>query len=506
MKSTTAGTGYAAVVAGEPFAWRPVGGVAALLATTLGATIGRYDYHRDELYFRLLAEHPGWGYVDQPPATPLIAGASRWLFGDTVWALRLPALLCVVVTAFLAAAIARELGGGRWAQTLAAAGLISVFPLVVGHVLLTASLDLPVWTGVTLLVMRALLRAQPRWWLAAGALVGLGLYNKHLVILLLVGLGAGLLAVGPRRALASPWPWAGAVLALLIGAPNVAYQVVNGFPQLDMAAALADDRGDEARVLFLPMQLVIVGVPLVPIWAVGLLALWRRPAWRPVRALAVAYPVVCLLLLAAAGQFYYTMGLVLTLYAAGCVVVVPWLSRGAVALRRLVVAVGLAVNMLLSVLTALPVLPRSVLADTPVPAMNQTIRDQVGWESYVRQVGDAYHRLSPADRARTVIITSNYGEAGAIDRYGERYGLPAVYSGHNELYRHGPPPPAAEIALLVIQGDAPGLRDAFDSCEVVGRLDNGIGVDNEEQGTRIRVCRGPRAPWPQLWPRFHHLS
>lgn len=490
----------------ESFAWRPVGAVAALLVAILGATIGRYDYHRDELYFRLLAEHPGWGYVDQPPGTPMIVKLSLWMFGDTVWALRIPALICVVVTAFLAAAIAHELGGGRLAQTLAAAGLLSVFPLVVGHVLLTASVDLPVWAGATLLIMRALLRNEPRWWLAAGALVGLGLYNKHLVILLIIGVAVGLLAVGPRPVLASPWPWAAAALAVLIGAPNLVYQVVNGLPQLDMAAALADDRGDEARVLFLPMQLLVVGLPLVPIWIAGLTSLWRRQDWRPVRGFAVAYPVLCLLLLATAGQFYYTMGLILALYAAGCVVLAPWLAEGAVALRRLVVALAVVVNVALSVVTALPVLPLSLLKDTPVPAMNQVIQDQVGWSRYVRQVADAYQGLSPADRARAVIITSNYGEAGAIDRYGNQYGLPAVYSGHNELHRFGPPPESAGVAILVIQGDAPGLRSMFESCSVVGRLDNGFGVDNEEQGVRIRVCRGRHASWHELWPRFAHLS
>lgn len=493
-------------MAGKPFAWRPVGVVAVLLAAILGTTINRYDYHRDELYFRLLAEHPGWGYVDQPPGTPMVAKLFLWLLGDTVWALRTPALLCVVLTAFLTAAIARELSGGRVAQTLASAGLISVFPLVVGHVLLTASIDLPIWAGVTLLVIRVQLRGEPRWWLAAGVLVGLGLYNKHLVILLLIGLAVGLLAVGPRSVLAGPWPWAGAALAVLIGAPNLAYQVANGLPQLDMAAALAQDRGDEARVLFLPMQLLVIGLPLVPIWIAGLVALLRRPAWRPIRAFAVAYPVVCLLLLATSGQFYYTLGLILALYAAGCVVLEPWLAGGRVVLRRLAVVLAFGVNVTVSVVTALPVLPLSVLADTPVPAMNQAIRDQVGWARYVTQVADAYQQLSVAERSRAVIITSNYGEAGAIDRYGDRYDLPNVYSGHNELHRLGPPPESADIAILVIQGDASGLHGLFESCFVAGRLDNGLGVDNEEQGTLIRVCHGRRVDWREVWPNLAHLS
>lgn len=477
-----------------------------LLAAALGCTITRYDYHRDELYFRLLAGHPAWGYLDQPPGTPMLARLFTTVFGDSVWAIRLPAVLCVLVAAFLAAGIARELDGGAGAQTLAAIGLVSAFPLAAGHLLLTASVDLPVWAGVSLLIMRALLRDEPRWWLAAGALVGLGLYNKHLLILLLIGVGAGLAIAGPRRVLASPWPWAGASLAVLIGAPNLLYQVFNGFPQLDMAEALAEDKGDEARIMFVPMQLLMFGLPLVPVWVAGLVGLWRRPAWRPARAVAVAYPVICLLLLVVAGQFYYTMGLLLALYAAGCVVLAGWLSRGATAARRAVLAAGLAVNMATSVVMSLPVLPLSVLGDTPIPGINQAIRDQVGWTTYVRQVADAYRGLPPDERHRAVIITGNYGEAGAIDRYGGKYGLPPVYSGQNELHRLGPPPESSDVVVLVLQGDAPRALALFASCETVGTLDNGVGVDNEEQGTAVRICRGPTGRWADLWPRFQHFS
>ena len=153
--------------------------------------------------------------------------------------MRIPAVLCVAIAILLTALTTRELGGGGWAQGLSAWGFgFAGLPLVAGHVLLTATVDLAVWAGVILCVVRALLRAEPRWWLAAGALVGLGLFNKNLIVLLLIGLAGGLLASGPRSAFRSGWLWVGAALAVVLASPNLVYQATHDWPQITMAGAL----------------------------------------------------------------------------------------------------------------------------------------------------------------------------------------------------------------------------------------------------------------------------
>jgi hypothetical protein len=263
------------------------------------------------------------------------------------------------------------------------------------------------------------------------------------------------------------------------------------------------------------MQLILLGVPLVPIWVAGIVRLLRDPA---LRAIGLAYPLVCVLLLLIAGQPYYTMGLLLALYAAGCVPLEGWIDRAGSAPtegpgarktlgrrgRQVLVGAALALNMAVSALVALPLLPVPVLAKTPIPAINQTARDQIGWPAYVRQVAEAYRALPAADRAVAVIVTGNYGEAGALARYGGRYALPRVYSGQNELYHLGRPPDSATTAIIVgIDGP---VESRFASCGTVARLDNGVGIDNEEQGRTVRVCRGPREPWSDLWPEFRHLD
>jgi hypothetical protein len=487
-------------------AWLPVGLVGGVVAVLLAATSNRYGYHRDELYFRVLGQHPAWGYIDQPPGTPLLTRLSTAIFGDSVWGLRVPALLCAVATAFLVALIAREAGGGWAAQAIAACAATGTFVLAFGHIFITASVDTVVWLLAILFAFRALLRDQPRWWLAVGATVGAGLYNKHLIILLLLALAGGVLLVGPRRVLGSPWLWAGVALAVVIGSPNLIYQVSHDFPQLTMAQTLREDKGRDSMVLLLPFQLIAIGLPLVPIMIAGIVKLFRDRALRPVRAFPVAYFLLIVVLFFIAGQPYYTMGVVLALHAVGSVATANWLS-GRVA-RRALVGAAVVVNLLAAVAFALPVFSLATQARIGIASINQGTRDQIGWPRYVSQVAAVYRTLPPDEAARAVVITGNYGEYGAIARYGADHGLPVhrTYSGLNELRNLGGPPDSADVAVVLGIDDHAALASHFASCTVEGHLNSGYDIDNEEQDRAIEVCRGPREPWHTLWPRFYHYG
>jgi hypothetical protein len=321
-------------------------------------------------------------------------------------------------------------------------------------------------------------------------------------VLLLVSMAGGLLAVGPRSVLRSRWLWGGVGLALVLAAPIVIYQATHDWPQVTMAGALTENNGDENRVLLIPFQLLLLGAGLVWFCYVGFRELWRRPEWRAVRALAIAYPIAVGITLVAGGAVYYPLGLLAFLFAAGCVPTGRALARPG---ARSGVALAVGLNTMLSVVIALPVLPVDVLGRTPIPEMNQVARDSVGWPEYVKTVADVYRGLSIEDQSRAVLYTSNYGEAGALDRYGPDYVLPAVYSGHNELWYAGPPPDSATVVVAWTQNVA-GLSRFFASCEAKAEMDNGVGVDNEEQGSMVAVCREPRGGWSAVWPQLQHYD
>ncbi len=482
-----------------PLARLPVVSAAVTLGVTLVVLTGRYGYHRDELYFAMLP--PAWGYVDQPSFTPWLA-RSTLLIADQLWALRLPPMIFAVVSVLVIALITAELGGQRLAQGLAAWGYaFATMTLSFGHLLLTTSVDLISWPLITLWVIRAVARGQSRWWWLAGALIGASTYNKWLVIMLVVALLGGLLIAGPRRSLWSRPVLGAAGLAVLIAGPNLGWQVTHGLPQVRMGQALTAENAREVRILAVAFLPVMIGPLLFAFVVAGFVQLLRARAWRPVRFLAPALLIMVGLTALAGTQFYYSYGLLAVIFAAGCIPVASFAQRAR--WRMVVVLALLAVHVASNAVINLPLLPLPVLARTFVPALNPGVSDQVGWPTYVEQIDRAVDEARPADPG-VVVVTSNYGEAGALRRF-SRHPEVRVFSGHNALYDVGAPPGSA-TTVVIVGGQFASARNAFDRCAIVDELANGLDFDTEEEGEPVAICVGPKRPWPELWPTFRHLN
>ncbi len=479
-------------------AWRELTAVAVGVVGILVVAAHGYGYHRDELYFIAIGGHPAWGYVDQPPLVPLLAHAMDALPGGlTVF--RLPSALATGLTVLVTGLTARELGAGRGGQVLSAACLgVSAVAAATGHLVSTTAYDVLAWAVVVWLAVRGTLRDE-RAWLLAGIAAGVGLEVKSLIGFLLLALGLGVLLVGPRRLLRSPWVWAGVAAAVILSAPNLIWQATHGWPQLRLADAIAAGGSgtSEPRWLFVPYQLVLVSPVLVPVWVVGLVRLLRSPALRPVRFVGVAYLLLLVTFLVTAGKPYYLAGMFPVLLAAGADPVVAWASSR---LRTGVLVAALALSLVVSAVLFLPVVPADRLAGTPVPVVNYDAGETVGWPRFVATVAGAADRL-PADGSR-VVLTGNYGEAGALMRARPDLG---VYSGHNALWDIGPPPAGAD-PVVAVGLDRDRLQELFRSVRPVAVVDNGVGLDNEEQGEQVWLCAGLRRPWDQVWPSLRRLG
>jgi hypothetical protein len=478
----------------------PVALVDLVVLVALG---NRYGYHRDELYFRDAGRHPAFGYDDQPALTPLIGRLSAALFGDTPRGLRVLSAVAMAIVVVLVALLARELRAGGAAQFLAAvcAG-VSAMVLLAGHLLSTETFDVLVWVVVVVLVARLLDGGDPRLWLVAGATVGIGLENKHLPLLLIAALVVGL-AVDRRLLpmLRSPWVWAGAGIALLLWLPNLTWQATHGWPQLELAGQISQDEGGDNRRMLVPLQFLLIGPPLAPVWIAGLVALLRQRDLRPWRPLGTAYLVLVAILFVLGGKGYYAAPLLLCLLAPGAIVVERW-SAGR-SLRRTLLVAAVVVTAATSAVIALPLVPVDRLADTPIADLNEEAGETVGWPELVRSVARVRDALPPTERDRAIVFTENYGEAGAVDRYGPALGIPRAYSGHNAYWRFGKPPDgAAPVIVLGYERVPPN----FVGCRRAASVDNGVGVENEEQGGSVWLCAGPQLPWSRLWPRLRHLD
>ncbi|HVD28588.1 MAG TPA: glycosyltransferase family 39 protein [Mycobacteriales bacterium] len=481
----------------------PLLALAAGVALLLLAFAGSYGYHRDELYFLRAGRELAFGYVDQPPLTPALAAAMDSLFPGSLLALRLPSALAAAGLVLLTGLLAREFGGGRSAQLLAAACMaVSSILLIAAHLLSTTTFDLLGWTALSWLLVRALRDGGPIW-LAAGTVAGVALENKFSPAFLVAAVVLGVLAVGPRPALRSPWPWLGGALALAVWAPNLVWQAAHGWPQLDLAEAIASGSSgtSEPWYLFLPFQLVLVSPVLVPVWAAGWWRLLRDPELRTWRAFAVAYGLLTVFFLLTGGKPYYLAGLYPVLLAAGAGPVVAWARRGSGQGRRAALGAAVALSLLIDGVLGLPVVPVSRLADTPVADINYDAGETVGWPGLVAAVERAHADL-PAG-ARDVVMTRNYGEAGAVDRFAPDLG--PAYSGHNSYWTWGPPPEDADTVITVGLPEEQ-LARWFGDVETVDRFDNGVGLDNEEQGVPIVVATDRRVPWSEIWPALRRLG
>ncbi len=481
-----------------PLARGPVLLVGAGTAALLLGFAARYGPHRDEMYFVRVGGAPAFGYVDQPPLTPLLAHGLDALTGGSLVGLRTPSALMAGLVVVLTGLLAAEFGGGRRAQVIAAASAaVSSFLLATAHLLSTTTVDVLVWTLLSWLVVRALRDGGPVW-LAVGAVAGVGLENKLQPAFLLAALLVGVMAVGPRTALATRWPWLGGVVALALWAPNLVWQVAHGFPMFAIAASIAagGSASSQPWYLFPPFLLVLVSPLLVPVWAVGWWRLLRDPALATWRAFAPASVLLVVVFMATGGKPYYVAGLYPVLLAAGGAPVAAWTRRSAG--RARVTGAALVLSLVMNALIVLPVLPVTAIGISN--GLNPDLGETVGWPRFADTVARVRAGLPDV---RVAVLGRNYGEAGAVDRY-----LPALrpaYSGHNAYWDLGPPPDDATAVIAV--GFAPEqLRAWFGRVEQAARIDNGVGLDNDEQGVPVWVARDPRAPWATLWPQLRRLA
>lgn len=482
---------------------RWVGLIVVLEAGLLVATSGRYGYHRDELYFIAAGGHAAFGYPDQPPLVPLLCWAMNALAPGSLLVLRAPSALAAAVTTTLAAMIARELGGQAREQVIAAAcTAVSGFALAVAHLVSTTTPDLLSTTALGWLAVRALARDSGPSVLAAGVVVGVGVEAKPQVGLVAVVMAAALVAIGPRTLLRSWWAAGGAVAAVVLAAPYVIWQQLHGWPQLTVAGNIAGSQ-EGGRAGFLPFQLVMVSPFLVPVWIAGLLAPFRRAEWRELRFLSITYVAMAVLYIVGNGHAYYLASLYPLLLGLGALPTAEWTRRSGHRTRLL--AGGIALSAAISAVIALPLLSERDLQGSIVIALNSAQGETVGWPSFVHTVATAWRQIPAAERHRTAVFAGNYGEAGAIDLLGTPLELPRAYSGHNGFSEWGFPPAHDNLALLVGFTAPADAAPSFGHCRTLAIVNNGVGLNNQEQGLPVMLCR-VNGPWALLWPRLTHYD
>ena len=470
-----------------------------------------FGYHQDEFYFIACGQHLSFGYVDHAPLVPWIARLSQALFGESIAGLRFFPALAGSAAVFLAGLLANRLGGGRFAQALTCLMmLIAPVYLRSTNVLCIPAFEPIYWLLASYFVVRIIQEDNPRLWLAVGAIAGLGLMNKHSMLFFGFGLAVAIIATPLRKYLKTPWPYAGGAIAMLIFAPNILWQMQNGWPTLEFLRELNKEvMSDISTPEFLIGQILYEHPFNAPIWIAGLVSLLFGRA-KQYRALGIIYVSVLVVMLITKGKIYYLAPAYPALFAAGAVAVERFSQRPMGVWFRPAVIALLAVGGALFMPLSLPMLDiertdRYIKAVTMGLIKNAfeltgDLHAQFGWPELVDETARVYNTLTPEEKEKCLIVGRGYGIAGAIDYYGKNKGLPAAAATHMTYYLWGYPEKEYEVFLLVGYHEK-YLRDAFSDVRLASTFTHPH-VNPWMNGLHITICRNPKVPLPDLWKRM----
>lgn len=488
--------------------------IAAALWILLMAVAERYGYFRDELYYLACGEHPGWGYVDQPPLIGWVAWLLQHTIGTSLYALRLLPAIAASATVWLTARLARELGGTSRAEVFAAL-LAAVMPITVAiaHLFTMNIFDFVFWTALALILVRLENTGDSHLWLAFGALAGITILNKFGVVFFLFASLAGILASNGRRWLKSIYFWIGILLTVSISLPNFLWQQQRHFPFIELMRNIRQSGRDVALppLGFFLQQLQIVNPVSMLIVIAGMVWLLRS---RRYRALGIAFAAFYLAMMVMKAKNYYLAPIYPMMFAAGAVAFTGWSDHPRRRWLPTIIGVLASSIFLLMLPLLIPVLDVPhfqqyvKISGLKLPefenhkaaALPQIYADMFGWPEMVEKTAAFYNTLTPEQKRRTAIWGEDYGIAAAIDFFGPRYGLPKAISGHQSYFLWGPREYQRIDVIDLGSSSDSTLQRECESVRAVGLADHPLARPHEHFD--IFYCQGLRIDLQQVWPQL----
>jgi 4-amino-4-deoxy-L-arabinose transferase-like glycosyltransferase len=450
---------------------------------------------------------------------PLLAAWSWALSDGWLTGFRLVPALVMAITVGATAEFTRQVGGGRFAQWLA--GLCALAApqfLAIGLLFTTDTFQAISWLGCAMILIQIERTKDERWWLAFGAVVGLSLLSKYMIAFYIGALAVGLLSTPLRRSLLRPWVYGGALVAFVLVLPNVWWQQSHGWPFLELGKAAMNGKNIAlSPVSYLAQQLLLIGPLAAPVWLAGLWASVRKPDCAVFRAFPVAFVLLFAFFVVTHGKAYFLSSIYPILLAIGATRIERWIAPAGlrVAILAFVALSGAVIAPLAIPLMSEEAYIRYAAALGMGPSVSaaehlkqgrlpQHFADMHGWKAMAEKVAAVYHALPPEDQAKAVFFGGNYGEAAAIDVYGEALGLPPAISGHNNYWLWGPRGADGNV-VIEIGGTRQERLENFRSVEQGGMLDDLYAMPYETNQP-IWVQRGLKKPLSDVWPRVKHYE
>ena len=470
------------------------------------ATNGQYGFHRDELQTLDDARHLDWGFVAYPPITPLLGRLELILFGTSLIGFRVFSAMAVSMVMVLSGLIAKELGGNRHVQVLAAVAVgISPVSLIQGAVFQYVSFDYLWGVTATYFLVRLVKSGDPRWWVPIGGVLGIGMETRYTMGFLTLGIAGALVLTAARRFLRSGWLWVGVGVSVLVFVPNLVWQMQHHFISLEFLSHLhaRDLREGRYSGFFREQLWICVNLVTAPLTFLGLWFYLVSQPGRRYRFLGWTFVVSFVLFALAGSRSYYTTPLYPMLIAGGSVLFGDLLGRSRPVWSGLAYGAQWTAILIGGVAFGLLVMPIAPIGSglwRITSKMHDQFREEIGWPELARSVANVYRSLPAEEREHTGILTGNYGEAGALNLYGPALGLPHAMSLTNSFWYRGYDPRMPQTVILA-GFDLEEGRNLFGTCVVAATNMNPFGVENEESRDHpdILLCRNLRMPWPVYW-------
>jgi hypothetical protein len=507
----------------RPGDWALLGGLSFVVFAAHMLVSGRYGYFVDELYYLACSHHLAWGYVDQPPLIAVITWLERVTLGDSLPALRFLPAVAAGLRVLLTGLIARELGARRFGMVLACV-CVMVAPIYLGlDSLLTMNVfESLFWMSAALIALKIFNGASQKLWLLFGVVCGVGLLNKHSMLFFGFGLFVGLLLTKQRRQFALPWIWLGGLIALLIFLPNLMWEIHRNFPTIELLRNVqASGRNTESGPTgFMLLQVLLLHPLAAPVWIAGLIELLHDRAGKGWRALGITWLVIIICMLTMHGRMYYPAPAYPMLFAAGGLVFERWFAsiRAARWMKPAYITLLVITGILNAPFAYFPLLtvdqyiayakffhyapPR--IENNRLGPLPQIYADQFGWKEMAQVVANAYYSLPPDERKSCAIFGQNYGQAGTVDLFGAKMGLPSAISGHQNYYYWGTHGYTGDC--MIVMGDNPErLNQLFEEVKFAGRAEHPLSMPYEH--IDVYICRKSKfGPLDKAWPSIKHWN
>lgn len=482
-------------------------------------TNGNYGYFRDELYYIACSDHLAWGYVDQPPLSIFILAINRLLLGDSIFALRLLPSLAGALTVIITGLMVKQLGGGRFAQALAAlAVIITGIYLALNSFYSMNSFDILFWALSAYIIILIIKKDKHKLWLLFGLVAGLGLMNKYSMLFFGFGLTGGLLLTAHRKYLFSKWFWLAGLIAFIIFLPHIIWEIQYDFPSIEFMRNASQYKNYPVSPLeFLSGQLLLLSFINAPLCLVGLYYYFFHKDGKTYRLFGWIFVIILIVMITLKAKVYYIAPVYSMLFASGALAIEKfihklnwrWLKP---AFISLMIIGGIIVSPI-----AIPVLPVETfikyaefigivppkMERSEMGTLPQHFADRFGWENMVDTIAQVYHTLTPEERSKCIIFARNYGQAGAIDFFGEKYDLPKATCYRNNYWLWGPGERSGEITICIgyrgeMKDNVKNLKQYFHEVEHAATIKCKYCMPHENN-LPIFICRKPKVSLKEVW-------